>query len=218
MLRKIRMRIVGGDAGSCGGQAGFSMMELMVVLALSLIIMAGMAGLVEMANNAFSSSRTIESVTDSGRRTLSSISRQVKTALHIDDNNCTTSPPQLSFWGDVDSDNPTADVDHYSGTTGAEYVQFFQAGTNLMERITEPDGTVKPDMSLGRNISSVQFLYFSAGEKPVYDEGSGTYTNAMASGYNSGAGMVKVILQYSRKGIQRKFEQDMFLRILVRSQ
>lgn len=216
MLRKLRNRVAGQDAGSGARQAGFSMMELMVVLALSLIIMAGMVGLVEMANNAFSQSRTLESITDSARRTLGSISRQVKTALWLDDNAITAaSGAELIFRGDVDSNNTAADVDH---ATEAEKVRFFRSGTNLLEEMTQP-GSVNPDppMSLAGNVTSVQFLLFSAGEKPVGDLVNG-YSHAMTSGYNSGAGMVKVILTYSRKGITRKFEQDMFLRILVRTQ
>ena len=202
LMRKVRGKVSGES------QAGFTIVELLTVLTVSVIIMAGMVGLIEMATNALTQSRSLEAVTDSARRSLSSISRQVKTALHIDDAN--TSATQFSFWGDVDNDNPTADVDHY---TDAEYVRFFRSGTNLMQQTTHPPGdptqaNVTTTISLASNVSSVQFLYYAAGDN----------TNTLSSGYNSGAGMVKVILGYKRTTIARNFEQDMFLRILVRSQ
>jgi len=213
MLRKLRASSAGGDVGSRARQAGFTMVELMVVVALSVIIMAGMAGLIEMASKAFSQSRNLESVTDSARRTLSNISRQVKTALHIDDAN--TDATQFTFWGDIDNDNPAADVDNYQA---AEKVRFYMSGGKLLETITQPAGSTDSDttMSLASNVTGVQFLYFLAGVKPAGDMVNG-YSNAVTTGENATVGMVKVILQYKRNEIRKTFEQDMFLRILIRS-
>lgn len=206
MIRKTE-RVVAGEEG-------FTLVELIIVIIVSLILLAGMVGLIEMAMRQFSGGRAIATVTDSARRSLSSMGRQLKTALHFDDANCGAT--QLSFWGDIDNDNASADVDNY---TDAEFVRFYLLNNQLMQQVTQPasEGGGMSNVSLCSNVQSVNFYYFAQGVRPVYDSVSRTYTNGLNGNYNTATGMVKAVIQYQQRNVSRRFEQDVFLRILNRS-
>lgn len=195
-------------------EEGFSLVELLVVIIVSLILLAGMVGLLQMALGQFNQARAIATVTDSARRSLSSIGRQVKSALHFDDANCGAN--QMAFWGDIDSDNADADVDLY---TNAEYVRFYLLNNELMQQITQPssEGGGMSNVALCSSVQSVRFYYFAQGVRPVYDSVSRTYTNSLNGNFNASTGMVKVVITYRNRGVTRVFEQDMFLRILNRA-
>jgi prepilin-type N-terminal cleavage/methylation domain-containing protein len=204
------------------GEKGFTMVELLIVMIVSLILIAGMVGLIEMGMNQLTRSRALENVTDSSRRALSSVDRQIKQALQFDDANC--SDTMISFWGDVDSDNTNADVT--TGTTNnyhnAEYVQFYKHATNntLIEKITQPasEGGATSFNTVCSNVTSAKFYYFAQGTTPVYNAGTGLYTNGITTQYNASAGMIKVVLGFRYAKVSRTFEQDIFLRILNRQE
>lgn len=214
LMRKIRRKVDGK------AEAGFTIVELLTVLTISVIIMAGMAGLIEMATNAFNQSRSLEAVTDSARRTLGSISREVKDALHILDDSTDptnaypdhTDSTHLTFWGDIDNDNPTADVDNwllaervtFKMFTGGGHHDLIQVTVHPAADPTQPGQT--ETITLASNVNSVTFQYYAPGD----------VTTPIIAAYNTGCGMVKVTLQYKRKNISRTFEQNIFLRILTR--
>lgn len=191
------------------------MVELLIVMVVSLILIAGMVGLIDMAMGQLTRSRALASVTDSARRALASMDRQIKQALQFDNANCNGT--LISFWADIDADDPDADVEHYQN---GEYVQFYRdAGTNtLKQMIQQPaaDGGAVTYNTLCSYVTGVQFYYFAQGVTPIYNAGTGLYTNGMTSDYNAGCGMVKAVVNFVRGRINRKFEQDMFLRILDR--
>lgn len=195
-------------------EKGFTMVELLIVMVVSVILIAGMIGLIEMAMGQLTRSRALASVTDSARRALASMDRQVKQALQFDDANCSSTV--IAFWGDIDADDPDADVEHYQN---AEYVRFYLGGGNkLTEEITQPaaDGGATSFNTLCSYVTNVTFYYFAQGVTPIYNAGTGTYTNGMTGNYNASCGMVKAVVTFQRSKITRKFEQDMFLRILDR--
>jgi type II secretory pathway pseudopilin PulG len=196
------------------GEQAFTMVELLIVMIISLVLIAGMVGLIEMGMNQLTRSRALEAVTDSSRRALASMDRQIKQALHFDDANCNSTV--IAFWGDVDSDNTTADVTNY---TDAEYVRFYLgAGNKLTEEITQPasEGGATTYNTLCSYVTGVTFYYFTQGVLPVYNPGTGLYTNGLTSTYNDSTGMIKAVVQFQRAKISRKFEQDIFLRVLNR--
>lgn len=196
------------------GEKGFTMVELLIVMVVSVILIAGMVGLIEMAMGQLTRSRALTTVTDSARRALTSMDRQIKQALQFDDAQCSSSV--ISFWADVDADDPDADVEHYAN---AEKVRFYLgAGNKLINEITQPaaDGGAVAYNTLCSYVTAAGFYYFAQGVAPVYNVGSGTYTNGIAANYNESTGMVKAVITFQRARINRKFEQDIFLRILDR--
>lgn len=196
-----------------GSEQGFTLVELLMVMIVSLVIMAGMVGLIEMAYNQFNRAGALEAVTDASRRALSSIGRQLKSALRFDDANCDST--HLAFWADIDSNNDDADVDLY---TNAEYVRFYQSGTSITQQTTEPasEGGATATIALCQDVQSVSFSYFAKGVKPIYSAPS--YTNETTSNYNSAVGMIKARITFKKGKVSRSFEQDTFLRILNRAQ
>ena len=200
-----------------GAEKGFTMVELLIVMVVSVVLIAGMIGLVEMAMGQLTRSRALAAVTDSARRALASMDRQIKQALYIVDDGCSSA--QLTFYGDIDSDNPDADI-LGSNHLNAERVRFYRdEGENtLVEEITQPssEGSAVSYNTLCSYVTGVRFYYFPRGVTPVYDAGSGTYTNGMSGDYNAECGMIKVVVDFQRSKISRKFEQDIFLRILNR--
>jgi Tfp pilus assembly protein PilW len=195
------------------GEKAFTMVELLIVMIMSLILIAGMVGLIEMSMKQFNNSRAVEAITDSSRRALSSMGRQIKTALHFEDASCDAN--NLTFYADIDDDNGTAaDVNNY---TNADLVQFYRSGTKLVQRTQAPvsEGSAVSFVNLCSDVSSVTFHYFAKGVKPVYS--GGTYTNEVTSNYNAGVGMVKIIVTFQKGRVVRQFEQDVFLRILLRT-
>lgn len=196
-----------------GEEVGFTMVELLIVMIMSLILIAGMVGLVEMAMKQFNNSREVEAITDSSRRALSSMGRQVKPALHFDDANCDST--HLVFYADIDSDNSDSDVNNYAK---ADKVEFYRSGSNLVQKTTLPAGEVGQSptfVNLCGDVSNVTFHYFAKGVKPIYSEDA--YTNETTSNYNSAIGLVKVVVTFQRGRVTRQFEQDIFLRILKRT-
>jgi prepilin-type N-terminal cleavage/methylation domain-containing protein len=198
------------------GEEGFTMVELLIVMIVSLILIAGMVGLVQMGMNQLTKSRALGTITDASRRALLTLDRQIKQALQFDDANC--SDTQVAFWGDVDSDNSNADVVNFAN---AEYVVFRKNGSTLQEVITQPtgDGGATSYNTLCSYVTSLKFYYFATGVTPVYNPGTGTYTNGIPNGgtFNKSAGMIKVVMGFRRASVSRTFEQDIFLRILNRS-
>jgi prepilin-type N-terminal cleavage/methylation domain-containing protein len=199
-------------------QRGFTLVELLIASMISVFLMAGMAGLVEMAMNQINTSRDVTVISDAARRALTSMDRQIKQGLRFDDTLCDTT--QVTFWGDVDSDNADSDIDLYPN---AEKVRFFMEGNNLRETIKQPD--IDPGghqgesntVTLCGNVDNLTFLYFTKGKVPIWNQLTQTYDNGIAGSYNDSAGMIKVVVNFRRGTRTRRYEQDIFLRILKRA-
>src|SRR5450759_2980279 len=70
---------------------GFTIVELLIVMIISLIMLIGMVGLLSMGFQAFSDGRTLQAITDASRRALPAMDRQIKSLLHINDDECVAS-------------------------------------------------------------------------------------------------------------------------------
>lgn len=199
------------ERGESAGQAGFTLIELLIVIILSTIMLAGMVALVSSSFNLFNTSKNLESVSDSSRRCLSSMARQLKTALHFD--NANTSASRVAFWGDIDSDNNDADTSNY---VNAEKVEFYyDAGAKrVMQLTTEPAGGGQITSVLGSYVNSLTFYYFQPGVMPqVGDPPPNRYTG---TDFNADIGMVRIQLVLQRGQTTRTYFQDVFLRIIQR--
>jgi len=202
------------------GDRGFTIVELLIVMIISLIILAGMAGVIDMAYGFFRSHNNVQAVNDSSRRVLASMARQLRCTLHFvdasnrEDDEPYTDDKRLVFYADI------------SGTTGstidnwedAEKVEFYlnEETDEMMQRTTSPGGSTQESV-LGSYVDDVTFMYFDPGVRPAWDEDLKQYTNAYVGGeQNKSVGMVKIFLKMKKDKVGRSFEHDVFLRVLVR--
>lgn len=196
------------------GEGGFTLVELVMVLVISTIMVAGMVGMVFMAMNHFSTHRDLQAVTDNLRRLLSSMSRQLKDALQFENVNCTTT--KVTFWGDIDDDNPNASVSGYDYEE-AEIVSWELNG-NVVEQSTtqavgDPDNATGLPLTTTTGIaSSVTALTFT-----YYDKIGGSEMDPPENyDINKNAGRINISVTVQKGNISRSFEQDVFLRIFDR--
>ena len=218
LFKKTRKVITGED--------GFTLVELLIVMVISSIMLAGMVGLVAMGFQTFTSGRTLQSITDASRRALPAIDREMKGLLHINDDECqalymVNSSTQdgiwngISFYSDIDNDDATATVSNYLVTEKVKI--YYDANTHtLMQKVTQPGG-VEPSTgtTICSYVTSLRFYYFPAGtapgnETPPANRYQGTSLNNMA-------GSIKVVIRMQNGTITRTFEQTTFLRVLQRS-
>lgn len=202
------------------GEQAFTLVELLIVMIVSLIMLAGMVGLLEMAFKSFSSGKKLQSLTDASRRVLPAMDRQMKSLLFIDDAYCVANyleatPPGawngISFYSDIDNDD-VVDVDSYTNT---EKIEFYQNGDKLMQRTTEPGiGGAVTTTSLCSYVESVRFYYFSVGISPGSDNPPAN--RFTGDTLNDNAGSIKVVIVLKDGNMTKTYEQSTFLRILDR--
>ena len=203
---------------------GFTIVELLIVMIVSSIMLIGMVGLLSMGFQAFSDGRTLQAITDASRRALPAMDRQMKSLLHINDDECVASykvsTPNgvwngISFYSDIDNDNATASVENY---TVAEKIEFYlDTNHNLVQRTTQP-GTppvVGPPTTLCSYVESFMIYYFSPGTSP--GNGSPPGNRYQGTDLNSGVGSIKIVIQMKNGKMTRTFEQTTFLRVLERT-
>lgn len=216
-------------------ERGFTIVELMMVVLISLIMMAGMVVLIAATFQIFNSSKDLESITDSQRRTLLAMSRILRSAVHFINSDCTET--KVTFYSDIDDGvneklasppiNPTAiDADNYVDTSGRPLTELVQLSelngaqptNSVMISVTKPRGTTSSTAKLGSFVadSGLKFFYFQKGTSP---SGSDPFnpTNSYIGDINGDVGMIRIVLIMKKGNTTRKFFQDVFLRILQRT-
>ena len=198
---------------------GFTIVELTLVIVISVIMLAGMAALVKTSIDLFNNGKNLQAVTDSARRALQSMARQMRDALHID--NANTDNTQFTFWADIDNDNGNAvNINSYDGVT--EKVRFYReaAYNRAVEQVTQPtsEGGGTTASSLSSFVTDLRFFCFP---RYVMPGGSDPLnpTGYIPSGgdENGEAAMVRIVMRLSKGKVRRAFHQDVFLRVLERS-
>jgi type II secretory pathway pseudopilin PulG len=208
-------------------ESGFTIVELMMVAIISVIIMAGMVALVSSAFQVFNSSKDLETVTDSSRRSLLAMSRMVRQALHFKNDACTVS--KLTFYADINNDQGnTVDVDTWGNSqTGIGYterVQLMQVGDGIRINVTPPNvaasDTTVATPKLGSYLAQptgLQFFYFQKGETPTGSDPFNPGNTYGGGDVNSDVGMIRIVLTLHKGNTTRRFFQDVFLRIILRT-
>lgn len=222
MLQKTKEKIAGNEKG-------FTLVELMIVMIISLIMLAGMVGLLLMGFQTFTSGRNLQSVTDASRRALPAIDREMKGLLHINDDECQAlymvNPSTqdgiwngISFYSDIDNDDATATVSNYLVTEKVKI--YYDANTHtLMQKVTQPGGVEPTGTTICSYVNSVRFYYFPAGTAPgkVVRLDEAPANRYQGTSLNNMAGSIKVVVTMQNGTITRTFEQTTFLRVLQRS-
>jgi type II secretory pathway pseudopilin PulG len=201
-------------------ESGFTIVELTMVVIISLIMMAGMIALLTSAFQVFNSSKDLETITDSSRRSLLAMSRMVREGLHFTNSECDVS--KLTFYADINNDQGnTVDVDTWSTT---ERVQLMQVGTAIRINITPAGGTPGPTNDttpkLGSYLAStdgLRFFYFEKGTSPQGSDPFNPTNTYSGSDINTDVGMIRIVLTLHKGNTTRRYFQDVFLRIILRS-
>ena len=217
--RKIR-----AACGSDEGQQAFTIVELLLVMIISLIIMAGMVALISSVFTVFRTSRDLQALNDSSRRALDIMSRQLRTALHFNSSICDVD--NVTFWGDIDGDQdlpgstaPTpTDVNNY---TPAEMVQLRQRGSTVVADVTQPGKippTPDPPITVGSFVGNLNFYYFAkdvvpGGTDPTDPDGN---FNPSVDKVNDKAAMIRIVLRLRKGKVHHSYYGDVFLRIVLR--
>lgn len=213
LLRETKEKIAGGEVG-------FTLVELLVVMIIGTIMLAGMVGLIAMGFQSFTQGHDLESITDASRRVLPAMDRQIKPLLHINDSKCASYLVSSGVWNGISfysniSNDTNATVDTYSD---AEKVVFYLDATKhaIMQQTT-PGGSATPGAAttLCSYVTSFRIYYFAPGivpgsETPPANRYTGTNLNASA-------GSVEIVIQLQQGAVSRTFEQTTFLRVLKRS-
>lgn len=186
-------------------EQGFTMVELLIVLIVSLIIMSGMVLLVDAGYRSFKKSSDLQVVTEASRNTIQSMTRQIRGALWFENANCTAN--KIEFYADIDADNDTAGVaDAYQN---AEKVTWTLTNGSILQTTVEPAGGGTSSSNLGNNVTALSFNYYRIGEKP----GVATPLTPGTDNINSKVGSVRMSMQFTKSGLTRTFNQDVYFRL-----
>ena len=192
---------------------GFTLVELMIVMIVSLIMMAGMIGLLYMSFNTFKKHRDLNALTNSSRRSLQMISRELRSNLQLVNENCTDT--KVEFYADIDADNADATVDAGS-YENAEMITLTQSGSTITQTTYDPDTSSTSTVVISDNVATggLSFAYYEAGANPA-DAGVEPL-DPSTDNINKDAGMVRVSVVMEKGKMERTFHQDVFLRAIDR--
>ncbi len=220
IMKKIRGAWSGEE-----GQRAFTLVELLVVLVISVIILGGMVGIVSSVMGLFNQSKDVQALNDSSRRATSSMSRQLRTALHFDNSNCTVDT--VTFWADIDNDqqslpgSPSTTWANVFNYTRTEKVQFLESNGTVAVNVTEP--AVDPDpqgtttSTLGSYFTSLKFYYFQQNVVPGGTPTNPTYDfDPTVLKVNDEVSMIRIVMTLKKGKVQRTYYDDVFLRIVTR--
>ena len=198
-----------------GGKAdeGFTLVELMIVMIVSVIMMAGMIGLLYMSFNSFKKHRDLNAMTNSSRRVLQMMSRELRSNLQFVNENCSST--QVEFYADIDADNPGATVDQ-EDYEDAERITLFQSGSTITQTTYDPDTTSTTTVALSDGVATdgLSFEYYESGENPA-DPGVEPL-DPSSDNINKEAGLVRVGVVMEKGSMSRSFYQDVFMRAINR--
>jgi hypothetical protein len=191
-----------------------------------------MVGLLLMGFQTFTSGSNLQSVTDASRRVLPAIDREIKSILHINDQECidnykVASPDGvwkgdwngMSFYSNVGNNSlgaTTATTGTFAYTNAEKVELYLDNNHNLMQKTTYPAALTPPAPV---NPATATLCSYVTDFKVYYFQPGGNRLPGTA--LNSGAGSVKVVITIQKgtgtKAITRTYEQTTFLRVLTRS-
>ena len=193
------------------GEKGFTLIELLVVMLITLVIMAGIVVLLSGAFDIFKSNRNLLAITDSSRRAISTMARQLRGALYLVDGTGNCDDNTLTFYANVKGpDLPFADVDASGNWTLAPIVKwtFDEVKGEIIQETTDP-GKAAMTSKLASYVTDLEFKYYREGTRTQI-------TPAPNFNLNMEAGIIRIIVKVQRGNASRTFHQDVFLRVSER--
>jgi len=197
LLRKAR------NEGSLND--GFTLVEVIIVTTISLIILVGLVVLLTGTIDISKSNRSLLAITDSSRRALSTMSRELGGALLlVNSGSDICDIHNLTFHADVRGDTPGADVTSSSDQLLAPKVQWTwdQTAHTIKQTITPPGTAV----TLASDVVGLEFRYYGTGSEELRSDAD----------YNAMATRIVIIITVQKGGSSRKLSQDVFLRVMDR--
>jgi len=193
------------------GEKGFTLVELMIVMIVSLIMVVGMVGLLTMSFNTFKKHRDLNALTNSSRRVLQMISRELRSNLQFVNDNC--SDTTVEFYADIDADNAGATVDQ-GDYEDAEKITLAQSGSTITQTTYDPDTMSTTTSVLSDYVATggLSFEYYKSGVNPADVDP----LDPASDNINKEAGLVRINIEMEKGKIKRTFHQDVFLRAINR--
>ena len=227
-VRKIAegMRRRGGRRGArLSSQRGFTLVELLMVVIISLILVAGLIGLVNMSVNMFDTNRNLQAITDTGRMVMSSIVRQLQGALMLGAGSPDCTRTKITFWADIlgDYPNPESSDDALSPYyyANAPKIAFYLSGDNVVQDMTKPE-TGSPTVStrIGSYVTALNFYYYPYASVPNWNASPNGIESdtrqidvtAPSPKINKNTGLVAIELVMKKGTVTRTFRQDVTIR------
>lgn len=205
MLRKAKKNIA--------GEEGFTLVELMVVVIISMIMIAAMVGILKMAFDSLTTSRNLQAINDVSRKTLGTMSRQIKEILHLDNDNC--DEDELSFYADVTGTcSSTADTTNYADAAFVQYTH--SSGTSEISATIQQPGGDPNTQVLGADVKDLRFYYFLPNTLPGPAEDPTNPAGYEGADKNYNVGLIRIVLELKKGKISRTYYQDVDLRTIDR--
>ena len=202
------------DKHSKDGQRGFTLVELIIVLVITLVIMAGIVVLLSGTFDIFKSNRNLLAVTDSSRRAIASMARQLRGALQLVDGTGNSDENTLTFYANVKGPELSfADVEASGNWLLAPRVKwtFDSAKSEIIQTTTDPGAGVTPVTSkLASHVTDLEFKYYRQGTRTEIEP-------PQDFNLNKETGVIRIIVKVQRGNASRTFHQDVFLRVSPRT-
>ena len=201
------------DKHSKDGQRGFTLIELIIALIITLVIMAGIVVLLSGTFDIFESNRDLLAITDSSRRAIAAMARQLRGALQLVNGTGNSDENTLTFYANVKGpDLSFADVEASGNWLLAPKVKwtFDPAKSEIIQTTTDPGEGVTPVTSkLASHVTDLEFKYYREGTRTEV-------TPAPDFNLNKETGIIRIIVKVQRGNASRTFHQDVFLRVSER--
>ena len=203
LFRKLRKKNSGND--------GFTLVELMVVTGISLVILAGIVVLLRGTFDILKSNRNLLATTDSSRRALSTVSRQLREALHIVNGAGESDTDTLTYYADVRGENYGADVNYTPNWENAPKIKWWFDAVNgvFKQTTTDPGKTEGTEANIASNVKELKFEYYPSGSNSPVDSPQDLDINKITT-------RIRITVKVQKGETSRTLFQDVFLRVTKR--
>ncbi len=218
-------KLLTGKPGGKKREEGFTLVELLIVMVVSLIIIGGLIALVIMVFGHYSTYSNLQAVSDTGRTAMRTIISELRGSLRLASSAPACTNEKITFWADYSGDYPYAEAkepsdDPVYNYTRAPKIEIYKSGENIVQRITEP-GQSNPSESsvIGNYVETLKFYYYPYGVTPTWEDIEGDIERGKSIDPNGNnprlhelTGLVVVRITVVKGNVRRTFTEDVALR------